>query len=73
MDTHQILQAVRAEISRLQRVVALLEEGTSRSPKSAAATAAPRKSRGMSAAARKRISLAQKARWAKVRASKKKR
>jgi len=65
MDTHQILQAVKAEISRLQKVVNLLEE-TSPSPKVAAATAPKR--RGLSAAARKKISLAQKARWAAFKA-----
>jgi copper homeostasis protein CutC len=70
MDTHQILQAVKAEISRLQKVVDLLEGGTTPSPKAVAATATP-KHRGLSTAARKRISKAQKARWAKVRASKK--
>jgi hypothetical protein len=69
MDTHQILQAVKAEISRLQRVVNLLEE-TSPSPKAAAATTTSKKRRGLSAAARKKISEAQKARWAKVKAKK---
>jgi hypothetical protein len=70
MDTHQILQAVKAEIYRLQKVVDLLEE-TSPSPKAAAATAVPKKHKGLSAAARKRISIAQKARWAAVKAKKK--
>jgi hypothetical protein len=67
MDTHQILQAVKAEISRLQKVVDLLKGGTSSSPK--VASAKPR--RKMSAAGRKKIAAAQRARWAKVRAAKK--
>lgn len=71
MDTNQILQAVKAEISRLQKVVDLLE-GTAPSPKAAAATTTTRKRPRLSAAARKRISLAQKARWAAFKAKKKK-
>ena len=43
MDTHQILQAVKAEISRLQKVVDLLEGGTTPSPKAVAATATPKR------------------------------
>jgi hypothetical protein len=48
--------------------------GTTRAPKAKAASldasAAPRRRRRMSAAARKRISEAQKARWAKLRKAK---
>jgi hypothetical protein len=71
MDTHQILQAVKAEISRLQKVVALLEDGTSPPPKAAPAAAVPKKHRGLSAAARRAISLAQKKRWAAFKAKNK--
>jgi hypothetical protein len=63
MDTHQILQAVKAEISRLQKVVDLLE-GSTPSPKTAAATA-KRKGHEWTAAQRKAMSDLQKARWAK--------
>lgn len=66
MDTEQLLKAVKAEIARLGQVVDLLE----------GSTALPaRKGRGkrkgtrkpMSAAARAKISAAQKKRWAKVK------
>jgi len=40
------------------------------SPKEAAAPGVPKKRRKMSAAARKKIAAAQKARWAKVKAKK---
>lgn len=63
MDTHQILQAVKAEISRLQKVVDLLE-GSTPSPKAAVAS---RKHKGhkWTAAQRRAMSDLQKARWAK--------
>jgi len=61
MNTAQILEEVEAEISRLQNVVALLRGGSAGS----AAKASGKGKRTMSAAARKRISDAQKARWAK--------
>jgi exonuclease VII small subunit len=59
MSLESITQAIRNEISKLNQVLRLLEGG-------AKVKQAPR--RKMSAAARKRISLAQKARWKKVRA-----
>jgi hypothetical protein len=54
-----MLQEVEAEITKLQRIADVLRGTTSNG-------SAPRGERkGMSAAARKKISLAQKARWAK--------
>lgn len=81
-----ILAAIDAEISRLQKVRSLLADSSvNRTPRKAAivavtpdtaavtADAAPKRrgKRKMSAAARKRIAEAQKARWAKVRATEK--
>ena len=59
LDTKRMLAEVETEIAKLQRVVDALRGST---PKHGA----PRgKRKGMSAAARRKISLAQKARWAK--------
>jgi len=63
MNTEQIVQEVEAEISRLQNVVALLRGSSS----SSSTKASRRGKRTLSAAARKKISDAQKARWAKQR------
>jgi hypothetical protein len=65
MDTPKLLEEVKKEIARLQKVEALLEE----KPPS-------RKGRGkgkrkLNAAARKKIGDAQRARWAKVKREKK--
>jgi uncharacterized NAD(P)/FAD-binding protein YdhS len=63
MDTRQILTEVKAEISRLQKVVDLLE-GSTPSPRTAAATA-KRKGHKWTAAQKKAMSEHQKAIWAK--------
>jgi hypothetical protein len=66
MDTNEIVEAIDAEIQRLQVAKALLLDG---SPTSKPA-AKPRPGAGrrkMSAAGRARIVAAQKARWAKVK------
>jgi hypothetical protein len=60
MDTRQILTEVKAEISRLQKVVDLLEGGT---------TSTKRKGHQWTAAQRKAMSLKQKARWAKQKSA----
>ena len=62
MSMESITKLIREEISKLNKVVHLLEGGAKKT------TRARRK---ISAAGRKRISLAQKARWKKVRAGKK--
>jgi hypothetical protein len=64
-----IIQEVRAEIDRLQRVLALLGESNVRVQKSADDTTV-RPKRQMSAAGRARIAAATRARWAKIRAGK---
>jgi hypothetical protein len=67
MSIEGIVQEVRAEIGRLQQVLALLG-GTVHVQRKPAKV---RAKRHMSAAGRKRIAAAQRARWAKVRAAKK--
>jgi hypothetical protein len=67
MDTRQILTEVKAEISRLQKVVDLLEGGTTsnRPATQTAKTATKHKGHQWTEAERKAMSLKQKARWAK--------
>jgi hypothetical protein len=67
MTIDKIFASIDAEIAQLKRARALLSGGgTKKSP-----SASPvRKKRKMSAAARKRIADAQKARWAKQKAAK---
>lgn len=77
MDTKQILAEVKAEISRLQKVVDLLEGGTpsssSRAPAATqvAKTTTKRKGHKWTEAERKAMSLKQKARWAAKKKGKK--
>ena len=61
MSRESITQAIREEISQLNKVLHLLEAGAKKT------TRARRK---MSVAGRKRIAAAQRARWAKIRAGK---
>jgi hypothetical protein len=64
MGLESITQAIRKEISKLNQVLRLLEGGAKKTRRA--------KARGkISAAGRKRIAAAQRARWAKIRASKK--
>jgi len=58
MSLESITKAIREEISKLNQVLQLLEGGKTK----------VKGRRRMSAAGRKRISLAQKARWKKARA-----
>ncbi len=75
MDTERIIGLLKDERERIDRAIAALESG--RSPKrtsAASVTSAgsqPRKRRHMSAEARRRISEAQKKRWAKQKKSSK--
>jgi hypothetical protein len=68
MSVESITQQVKAEIAKLNQVLRLLEDGPKHTT-FAGQTDTPR--RKLSASARRRISAAQKARWAKVRAGKK--
>jgi hypothetical protein len=70
MNTSQILSEVKAEITRLQQVVGLLE-GTHKavSPQSQPTR---KGTRMMSAVARRRIAAAQRARWAEGQSSEEK-
>jgi len=65
MSRESIIQEIKAEIGQLTQVLHLLEGGKAKATKQAKA---PRK---ISAAGRKRIAAAQRARWAKIRAAKK--
>lgn len=63
MDTEQIIDALKAERQRIDRAIAVLE-GSSRAARGGLGRRGPRH---MSAEARKRISEAQKRRWAEQR------
>jgi hypothetical protein len=65
MSLESITKEIRSEIAKLNQVLHLLGGGA----KTKVKRAKPR--RKMSAAGRKRIAAAQRARWAKVRAAKK--
>jgi hypothetical protein len=60
LDTQRMLHEVEAEITKLERIADALRGSTSEGGTPSG------KRKGMSAAARRRISLAQKARWAKT-------
>jgi hypothetical protein len=66
MDTKQILADMKTELNRLNQAIAALESlgGTAPATTPAAIAAPKRGGRRMSAAGRKRISEAAKARWA---------
>jgi hypothetical protein len=61
LNIESIVKQIRQEIERLGKVLHLL-----------GGTTGSRKKRKLSAAGRKRIAAAQRARWAKIRAAKKK-
>jgi hypothetical protein len=63
MDTTALLKEVRKEITRLEKIATLLGAKSS--------SGKGKKKRKLSKAAREKISAAQTARWAKVRAGKK--
>jgi hypothetical protein len=69
LSIESITQQVKAEISKLTQVLRLLEGTGTKPTQGKAQTKAPRHK--MSAAGRKRIAAAQRARWAKIRAAKK--
>jgi hypothetical protein len=75
LSIESIAQQVKEEISRLQQVLALLgaETGHGVSVKKTATVATnERPRRKVSAASRRKMALAQKARWAKIKAVAKK-
>jgi hypothetical protein len=71
LSVENIVKEVRAEIGRLQQVLALLgaETGHGVSVKKTVAVEKPK--RKVSAAARRKMAAAQKARWARIKAAKK--
>ena len=66
MDTEQIINALRAERERIDKAIAVLQ-GSSRGGSTSSGRRGRRGPRHMSAEARKRISEAQKRRWAAQR------
>ena len=68
MDTREILAAVKAEVSRLNKVIALLEGGTPAPAPSTtttnSTTTPKRKAHTWTAAEKKAMSIKQKALWA---------
>ena len=68
MSLESITNEIREEISKLNQVLNLLEGGGNHTAKGAKG---PGRGRRLSAAGRKRIAAAQRARWAKIRAGKK--
>ena len=69
MDKTEIIEAIEAEIQRLQEAKALLDGSPTTSKRAAKPSPKPGR-RKMSAAGRARIAAAQKARWAKAKAGK---
>ncbi len=69
MDTKNILSDLRAELDRINQAIAALESlnNTGIPVYRAAGESASKPRRGISAAGRRRISEAAKARWAKMR------
>ena len=68
MSLESITKQVKDEIEKLSQVLRLLEGGAKQKAKGARG---PGRGRKLSAAGRKRIAAAQRARWAKIRAMKK--
>jgi hypothetical protein len=74
MDTREILAAVKAEVSRLNKVIALLEgtpAPTPSTPTTNSSTPPKRKAHTWTAAEKKAMSIKQKALWAAKKKQKK--
>jgi ABC-type Fe3+-citrate transport system substrate-binding protein len=69
MSLESITEQVKEEIAKLNQVLRLLEGGAKQKAIKQAKTPGPK--RKLSAAGRRRIAAAQRARWAKIRAGKK--
>jgi hypothetical protein len=69
MNTSSIVAELKAEIKKMEQAITVLESvgGSSRSPRTKSGSARTAARGKISAAGRRRIALAQKARWAKVR------
>ncbi|PYP82581.1 MAG: hypothetical protein DMG65_25945 [Candidatus Angelobacter sp. Gp1-AA117] len=70
MDNSQIISDLRDQRDRISRAIAALEGSGARGGRAAGSNGAGRGGRRMSAAARRKISLAQKKRWAKQKKGK---
>lgn len=71
MSVENIVKEVRAEIGRLQQVLALLGAETGHGVSVKKTAAVETQKRKVSAAARRKMAAAQKARWARIKAAKK--
>jgi hypothetical protein len=69
MNLDTVIKELESELSRIGRALQALKglRGTTRSGKPSGQPRQQKKTHTMSAAARRKISLAQKARWAKVK------
>ncbi len=72
MDTAEIIAHLEAQLENVKKALSALQGGTRRSGRSPSSKAAPSngRRRHMSAAARKKISDAAKARWARWKKAK---
>ena len=71
MSRETIIAEIQQDIARMQKVIELLGGAKTVSIDTVVGKANKKARRKMSAAGRKRIAAAQKARWAKIRAAKK--
>lgn len=71
LSRESIIAEIQQDIARMQKVIELLGGGKTVSIDKGVGKPAKKARRKMSAAGRKRIAAAQKARWAKIRAAKK--
>jgi hypothetical protein len=71
LSRESIIAEIQQDIARMQKVIELLGGGKTVSIDTVVGKAGKKSRRKMSAAGRKRIAAAQKARWAKIRAAKK--
>lgn len=71
LSRESIIAEIQQDIARMEKVIELLGGGKTVSIHKAVGKPGKKARRKMSAAGRKRIAAAQKARWAKIRAAKK--
>ena len=71
MSMESIAEQVRADIAKLTQILRLLESEETSRPAKRAKVSEKKPRRTMSAAARKKIAIAQRLRWKKIRAGKK--
>lgn len=67
MDLDSVIQELKSECARLERAISVLVNSEPRAKSGKSAMKARRRRKPMSAAARKRLSIAMKKRWAERR------